>query len=90
MKDVFLSIKYRPAACPHAVDLLIVIKRRILFLPRRGDHHGIHRRLLQRNIAGEGLAVAEVFEVTADTALPVRFDKFHRQPLIPVYHISFC
>ena len=89
MKDIFLSIKDRLSARAHTVDLLVVIKCCLSLLPWRCNHHGVHRRLLECDIAGKGLTIAEIFEITADTAFPIGLDEFHRQTLIPVNDIPF-
>ena len=67
LEGIGFSLVLHPTGGPHAVDLLIVVKR-VLFLKGRGDDHGIHGRLFQRDVTGEGLSLPEVFKIAQDAA----------------------
>ena len=66
IKSVAVTVKCHISRGAHTVDLLIVVEMPGL-VPGRRDHHGIHFRLFQYDVAVKGLSLTETIEMTGDT-----------------------
>ena len=86
-KGICLPIIPHTSAGRHTVNLLVIVERPLIFLPRRSDYHGIHLGLPQSNIAFKILSLIEIpkFAQKPPSALPIA--KLNVKPLIMVNRI---
>ena len=78
---VVLAVEFHPAACAHAVDLLVVVEVAFL-VPRGGYHKAVHVRLLKADVALEFLSVHEVVKTAFNGASAFLHIKTHLKALV--------